>query len=186
MNYREVLETYQPQDSQEAKDKVYMLEQITLYGDRWLDRDCPGGHLTVGAFLVNPQRDQVLFIHHKLRHTWSWAGGHMDGVANPLQVAIKEAQEETGLKEVTPISSLPLAILVCHVPEHVRKGQVVDAHEHSIFSYGFEVNPQERLILNSQETNDIAWFPIEEIHNGNFLAEDVQLYGQLLERLKAI
>ena len=43
-------------------------------------------------------------IFHKIYNSWSWTGGHADGDSDLLKVAIKEASEETGLKNIKPIS----------------------------------------------------------------------------------
>ena len=42
-------------------------------------------------------------IHHNIYNSWGWTGGHADGNSDLIKVAIKEAQEETGIKHVKPI-----------------------------------------------------------------------------------
>lgn len=186
MNYRDVLINYVPQSQQEEQAKTYMQTQLTHYGDWWLYRDCPEGHLTVGALVVNPQVDQVLFIYHNIRQTWSWPGGHVDGNPDPLQVAIKEVQEETGLDQMTPVSMMPLSIHVCQVSQHQRHGQTVPAHCHSIFAYAFQAQPDQPLVLNSEETRALAWMPLNDIYSSKFSQADSQLYSQLIERIISI
>ena len=39
-------------------------------------------------------------IHHNIYNSWSWTGGHADGDKDLLYVAIKEAKEETGVKNI--------------------------------------------------------------------------------------
>lgn len=186
MDYRQVLHCYHPQTKAEEKLKNYMQAQVALYGDLWLERDCPHGHLTVGALVVNSDYTQVLFMHHKLRNTWSWTGGHMDGMQDPLQVAIKEAQEETGLTDLQVLTPLPLAIDCFQVPTHERRGVTVEAHIHSVFAYVFVADPQASLIINTMESNDVAWLSVEDIHLGNFSQEDIYLYKNLLQRLRKL
>jgi len=36
-------------------------------------------------------------IHHNIYKTWTWTGGHLDGEVDLLKLALKEANEETGI-----------------------------------------------------------------------------------------
>lgn len=38
-------------------------------------------------------------IYHKIYNSWAWTGGHSDGDNDLLHVAMKEAKEETGIKD---------------------------------------------------------------------------------------
>ncbi len=63
-----------------------------------LDRRERPGHFTAGALLVNAQLDRVLLLHHAKLGIWVQPGGHADGNANLLAVALREATEETGIE----------------------------------------------------------------------------------------
>ena len=41
-------------------------------------------------------------IHHNIYNSWGWTGGHADGDSDLIKVSIKEAKEETGIKEARP------------------------------------------------------------------------------------
>jgi 8-oxo-dGTP pyrophosphatase MutT (NUDIX family) len=60
------------------------------------------GHCTGSAFVVNPQKDRLLLLYHPFLKRWLQPGGHADGNPDLLEVATREAHEETGL----PLSSL--------------------------------------------------------------------------------
>lgn len=103
-------------------------------------------------------------IYHNIYKSWSWTGGHADGDSNLLHVAIKEAKEETGLKNVTPITENILGLDVLNVNGHVKKGKYISSHLHLSIAYLLEANEEDELIINEEETNGVKWIPIDELH----------------------
>ena len=99
---RRQIEAYVPTDAREAQDKegmLYALEHL----ETPLSRENPIAHFSASAWIVNPARDRVLMAWHNIYRTWSWTGGHADGEADLLSVALREAREETGLAEIAPV-----------------------------------------------------------------------------------
>lgn len=84
--------------------------------------------------------------------------------SNLLHVAIKEAKEETGLKNVTPITENILGLDVLNVNGHVKKGKYISSHLHLSIAYLLEANEEDELIINEEETNGVKWIPIDELH----------------------
>lgn len=62
-----------------------------------LDRRERPGHFTASALVVNASRDRVLLLRHAKLRIWVQPGGHADGNANLMAVAMSEAAEETGI-----------------------------------------------------------------------------------------
>ena len=94
---RRHIESYAPCDAREAQDKaglIYALEHL----ETPFSRENPIAHFTASAWIVNPARNRVLMVWHNIYRTWSWTGGHADGEADLLAVALREAREETGLQ----------------------------------------------------------------------------------------
>ena len=135
MDWIKDIENYEPYNEQEIKDKDLILKCIKLHDDI-LTRENTIAHITSSGYIVNKSRTKVLMIYHNIYKSWSWTGGHADGDSNLLHVAIKEAKEETGLKNVTPITENILGLDVLNVNGHVKKGKY----------------------------NGVKWIPIDELH----------------------
>jgi hypothetical protein len=62
------------------------------------------GHITGSAWVVNKGGSRALLTHHKKLNQWLQVGGHADGNADVLAVALREAQEESGIATLRPLS----------------------------------------------------------------------------------
>ena len=60
-------------------------------------------HFTASALVVHPASRRVLLRWHVKQDRWLGVGGHGDpGETDPLQIALREAREETGLSDLVP------------------------------------------------------------------------------------
>src|SRR5689334_8610797 len=62
-------------------------------------RERTAGHLTGSAWLVSADGERVLLTHHRKLDRWLQLGGHADGDADLARVALREAEEESGLAD---------------------------------------------------------------------------------------
>ena len=60
-------------------------------------RSCVPGHFTGSAWVVDAGRRRTLLTHHRKLGKWLQLGGHADGDADLAAVALREAQEDSGL-----------------------------------------------------------------------------------------
>lgn len=58
------------------------------------------GHFTGSAWLVSADGARVLLTHHRKLGRWLQLGGHADGDADMMRVALREAEEESGLRDL--------------------------------------------------------------------------------------
>ena len=103
MNLKEQIENYKPYNEQEKNDKEMMIEYINTFEDV-LTRENRMCHFTASNWIVNKEKTKVLMIYHNIYKSWAWTGGHADGDSDLLHVALKEAEEETGIKNFKVLS----------------------------------------------------------------------------------
>ncbi|NDK37587.1 NUDIX domain-containing protein [Pseudoxanthomonas gei] len=118
------------------------------------------GHFTSGAWLVSADGQRILMTHHRKLERWLQLGGHADGERNMAVVALKEAQEESGLPGLT-VDGGEIFDLDRHwIPE--RKD--VPGHWHYDVRYVVRAGANEDFVV-SEESLELAWRPISEVAN---------------------
>jgi len=135
------------------------------------ERDTLEGHLTGSALVVSPDLSHVLLTLHGKLGKWLQLGGHADGHNLLHEVAMREAEEESGLTglrflryesgilppELTTERPLPLD-LDCHdIPE--RPGE--PRHVHYDVRFVIIADRSQPLVI-SEESKDLSWFAIDE------------------------
>lgn len=155
------IKKYIPFNEQEEKDKEFILDFISK-NDDCLDRTNKVAHLTASSWIVNKKRDKVLMVYHKIYDSWSWTGGHNDGDSDFLHVALKEAMEETGVKNIKPISEDIYSLEVLTVDGHVKRGEYLSSHLHLNLTYLLEASEEDELVIKEDENKDVKWFTLDE------------------------
>ena len=184
MEFIKQIKMYNPINEQEKNDKELILDCIKKY-DNILTRDNKLCHMTSSGFIVNKERDKVLMIHHNIYNSWGWTGGHADGDKNLLNVAIKEAKEETGIKSVKAINNEISSIEVLTVNSHVKRGKFVSAHLHLSIAYILEADENEELFIKEDENSGVRWIPIDEIEKNVSEKHMIYVYNKLINKLKS-
>lgn len=156
------IEIFEPYNEQEEVDKRIMLKYIDDFSDI-LTRNNEYGHFTSSAFIFNKNRTKILMVYHKIYNSWAWPGGHSDGESDLLKVAIKEAKEETGIKNVTPILEKIYSLEVLSVDGHEKRGKYVGSHVHLNATYLLEADENEKISIKEDENSGVKWVPINEI-----------------------
>lgn len=160
MSLKEQIAAYIPVNEQEQKDKAQLLQWLEVPGV--FTRDCAAAHFTASAWVVSPDRKQVLMIYHNLYDSWAWMGGHADGEEDLFAVARREVMEESGLTELTAVSRDIFSLEVLCVDGHEKRGQYVSSHLHLNVTYLFEADPTAPVFIKPDENSGVGWFPVEE------------------------
>ena len=158
---KEQIRAYRPVNEQEERDKELILRCLETEKDIFT-RENHLAHMTASAWIVNEQRTKVLMAYHNIYHSWSWLGGHADGETDLLKVALKEAQEESGIRHVKPVSEKIYSLEVLTVDGHVKKGAYVSSHLHLNVTYLLQAEETDVLHIKEDENSNVAWFPLEE------------------------
>ena len=119
-----------------------------------IERAHAEGHMTGSAWLINPAGDKALLtLHHKLQR-WMQTGGHADGDPDTLRVALREAEEESGISGILPESTEIFDIDIHLIPARPAKGE--PAHYHYDVRYLLRA-PHEDFAI-SEESDALAWW----------------------------
>ncbi|MGX9720221.1 NUDIX hydrolase [Stenotrophomonas acidaminiphila] len=116
------------------------------------------GHFTGSAWLVSADGRRVLLTHHRKLDRWLQLGGHADGDRDLAAVALREAEEESGLPGLRLESQAPFDLDRHWIPE---RGQV-PGHWHYDARYVVRAGADERFVV-SGESLDLAWRDIAAI-----------------------
>ena len=161
MTLLEELEQYRPWNEQEERDRTELLRRLRS-GEDLYTRDNSAGHLTASAWVVSPDRRQVLMAYHNIYDSWSWLGGHADGDRDLLAVAAREVREESGLTAVRPVSRSIYSVEILTVDGHEKRGAYVSSHLHLNVTYLLEADPAAPVRCKPDENSRVGWFGLEE------------------------
>jgi len=160
--YKEQFINYTPKNEQEKNDLKLITDFIKHHDDS-LFRTNLAAHVTSSAFVVNKKMDKIIFAYHKIYNSWAWVGGHNDGNPDLLDVAINEAMEETGVKNIYPYSKDIFTIDVIYVKNHIKNNSYVPDHLHLNASFLLIADENDELIINEKENSGVKWFLLDEV-----------------------
>ena len=120
-------------------------------------RERQAGHFTASCWLVDRRGERVLLTHHRKLGLWLQLGGHADGERDLRIAALKEAEEESGLRELR-IEDGIFDLDRHWIPEH--KG--VPGHWHHDVRFVVQACGDEAFAV-SEESLDLAWRDIEDV-----------------------
>lgn len=120
-------------------------------------RERLAGHFTGGAWLVDRAGARVLLTHHRKLGRWLQLGGHADGDRDMAAVALKEAEEESGL------SGLSVDAQLFDLDRHwIPERRDVPGHWHYDLRYVVRAGDDEAFVV-SEESLDLAWRGIGDV-----------------------
>jgi 8-oxo-dGTP pyrophosphatase MutT (NUDIX family) len=156
-----LLNNHHPADERERHMTTVAIDFIRSNPDCF-ERSLLKGHVTGSAWIVNPERTHILLIHHVKLNKWFQPGGHCDGDADVLSVAMKEANEETGL-DVTPVSRE-----IFDIDNHtiLQKGDI-PKHWHYDIRFLMEAKKEQEILPNNHETISVRWIELERVAQFN-------------------
>ena len=120
------------------------------------ERSHPSGHFTGSAWLVDARGHRVLLTHHRKLDRWLQLGGHADGDTNLARVALREAEEESGLRD------LIVEPAIFDLDRHLIPARGNEpAHWHYDVRYVVRATGDETFAVN-HESHALAWRDIEQ------------------------
>jgi 8-oxo-dGTP pyrophosphatase MutT (NUDIX family) len=157
-------------------DRLTLLHALRRYGDRWpkeadvgrcvgwlergerpFERESLEGHFTGSAWLVSRDGARVLLMLHAKLGRWLQPGGHADGDPDLAAVALREAEEETGLRGLTVRPEI-FDVDAHRIPARGHEPE----HWHYDLRYVVVAGPDETFVANA-ESLSLAWVAIADL-----------------------
>ena len=114
-------------------------------------------HFTGGAWLISADGERVLLTHHHKLGRWLQLGGHADGDSDLASVALREAEEESGLVD------LIVEATIFDIDQHLIPARGSEPeHWHYDVRYVVRATGSESFVV-SEESLALTWRPIREI-----------------------
>ncbi len=155
---RTALQEYARRGAEQATAAGEFLRLLDEGGDNPFERSRLAGHFTGSAWLVSGDGQRVLLTHHRKLDRWLQLGGHADGDRDLAAVALREAEEESGLPGLRLESRVVFDLDRHWIPE---RGQV-PGHWHYDARYVVRTGQDERFVVG-EESLDLAWRDIATI-----------------------
>ena len=121
-------------------------------------------HVTGSAWVVSPDRSRVLMMPHRKHDQWFPPGGHADGDADILRVALRETAEETGMEpsQVRLLSSDVFDVDIHTIPA------IGDEPQHEHIDARFLVEIDDSLeVPGNDESHEVIWVDLYNVSHYN-------------------
>ena len=141
----------------EEADMASMFTKFLNSHPTAFERAHPPGHFTGSAWLVSADGSRVLLMYHRKLDRWLQPGGHADGDPQLARVALREAQEETG------VAGLRIEGGIFDIDRHRIPARGDESeHWHYDVRYVVRADADERFTVN-QESRALAWRSVAEV-----------------------
>jgi 8-oxo-dGTP pyrophosphatase MutT (NUDIX family) len=150
---------YAESDGLEADTALQFTQFLDSDGDVFM-RSHPVGHFTGSAWLVSADGERVLLTHHRKLGRWLQLGGHADGDRDLANVALREAEEESGLTELV-VESAIFDLDRHRIP---ARGDEPEHWHYDVRYVAVRATGSEQFAI-SEESLALAWKSIREIAN---------------------
>jgi 8-oxo-dGTP pyrophosphatase MutT (NUDIX family) len=136
---------------------VELFREFGLAHADCFERSCVPGHFTGSCWLVDLTGQRVLLTHHRKLNRWLQLGGHADGDSDLARVALREAEEESGL------TGLIVEPVIFDLDRHVIPARGNDPeHFHYDVRFVVRTTGSEDFVVGD-ESHDLAWRGIGQI-----------------------
>lgn len=161
-------------DEQEQLDVAAVLSFLNKYEDCF-SRANLKGQISVSAFVVTEDFEQLVMVHHKKIGKWFQPGGHTEPEDVSVEAAARrEVEEETGLVDIQRVGNGIFDIYVHIIAEHNR------VPEHTHYGIRFLFTTKDTKLFINTESNHIAWVDVQKMHEHNSEAAMFRVQKKIL------
>ncbi len=172
-----MLDAAVPYDQAEAESIAHMRPLIQAHSNI-ISANCEAAHITGSALIVEAVTGRLLLHLHKQVGRWLPVGGHADYETEFSAVALREASEETGLRDLRlyPDASdtRPVDYDLHTIPASHDRPQ----HLHLDFRFLLVTDQPGAIQHNPAESLDMGWFTVGEVLARDDILPDVKRLAQ--------
>ena len=156
-----MLEAHQPADEKEAHD-IELIQQMIQAHPNIMNMNCEVGHLTASSVIVDDNSHKTLLHFHKRLNRWLQVGGHGDYETDFSIVALREAQEETGLPDLSFLSNNSPIVPIDYDVHTIPQNGDFPEHLHLDFRYVLTTSQPDQLSPEDGESAQFKWLTFDE------------------------
>lgn len=123
------------------------------------ERSHAAGHITGSAWLLNERGDKALLTLHRKLKLWVQPGGHADGDPDVLQVALREACEESGIEGIKPLSPHIFDVDIHTIPARPASSEP----EHLHYDIRYLLQAPHGHCRISEESDALLWCTAQDL-----------------------
>ena len=167
-----------PDAPQERLRRAYV-EHLRTHDDGML-RSCVPAHLTASAMVLDHAGQRVLLTLHRKGGFWGQLGGHCEPQDGTLAAAaLREATEESGIAGLRLVGDAPVDL-----DRHALSTAFGTCGEHLDVRYAVVAPPGAEPVV-SEESDDLAWFSVDQSPDGGLPPAAVEDLARLVQRARA-
>ncbi|WP_186646562.1 NUDIX hydrolase [Fluviispira vulneris] len=163
---------------EQTEEQLFALSRLTDFikgEENCFQRSNLSGHVTGSSLVVNKDFTKVLMTFHAKLKKWLQLGGHCDGDHLVHQVALREANEESGSNLLHLLNYfafpqkynmhdfeniIPFDLDIHEIPARLAE----PTHLHYDIRYLILAEKEDDILI-SEESLDLKWIPIHEIQS---------------------
>ena len=161
---RAELERYETSDATEERHRAAMVALLDA-ADAFSRAHFTPGHFTASCYVID-DAGRLLLHHHRRLDRWLQMGGHIEGDESPALSALREGEEESGLRDLTLVRDGIFDLDIHGIP--AAKGE--PDHDHYDVRYVARTASPDAISIDRAESNDLAWVTLDraaELMPGN-------------------
>ena len=160
MDLSELLENYRPFDAHEtamvARLKAFLSYEGNHFGRELVGQAPNWGHVTGSSWIVDESGENVVLVFHRKLGKWVQPGGHCEDERDVLNVALREAREDTGL-DVRAHDAEIFDVDAHDIPEYWNTPN----HVHYDVRFLLRASSSQTPVV-SEESRDVKWVSLDE------------------------